>query len=76
MHDDDNVFKLGGGVSMNFDLKGEILFEDGLKVHFKYFDESNKEVPYNEIWGRQYECCKLTSIDGTLLYRDNIISKH
>lgn len=64
---------------MNFDMKGEILFEDGLKVHFKcyrgqlkdtikYFDESNKEVPYNKIWGRRYEYCKLTSVDGTLLY--------
>lgn len=47
---------------MNFDMKGEILFEDGLKVHFKcyrgqrtntikYFDENNEEVPYNKIWG-------------------------
>lgn len=64
---------------MAFDIKGEILFKDGLKVHFKgyrgqwkdtikYFDENNKEVPYNEIWGRQYEYCKLTSIDGTPLY--------
>lgn len=86
MHDDDNVFKLDG-VSMNFDFKGEILFEDGLKVHFKcyrgqqkdtikYFDENNEEVPYNKIWGRRYEYCKLTNIDGTLFYRDNIISKY
>ena len=86
MHDDDNGSKFGG-VSVNFDFKGEILFEDGLKVHFKcyrgqrkstikYFDESNKEVPYDKIWGKQYEYCKLTNIDGTLLYRDNIISKY
>nr|UWG78167.1 MAG: hypothetical protein [Bacteriophage sp.] len=53
---------------MVFDLKGEILFEDGLKVHFKYFDENNKEVPYSEIWGRQYEYRKLTNTDGTSVY--------
>ncbi|WP_164501553.1 hypothetical protein [Ligilactobacillus salivarius] len=51
---------------MNFDTEGEILFKDGLKVHFKcwrgqwihtikYFDENNEEVPYNKIWGRRYE---------------------
>lgn len=53
-------------MEQDFDFKGEILFEDGLKVHFKcyrgqrkdtikYFDESNKEVPYSKIWGRRYE---------------------
>lgn len=79
MYDDDNDFKLNDGVSMVFDLKGEILSEDGLKVHFKccrgqqkdtikYFDENNKEVPYSEIWGRQYEYRKLTNTDGTSVY--------
>ena len=74
-------------MEQDFDFKGEILFEDGLKVHFrcyrgqwkdtiKYFDESNKEVPYNKIWGRRYEYCKLTSSEGTLFYRGNIISEH
>ncbi|MYU85453.1 hypothetical protein FYN04_03575, partial [Lactobacillus salivarius] len=68
---------------MDFDFKGEILFEGGLKVHFKcyrgqrkdtikYFDENNKEVPYNKIWGRRYEYCKLTSADGTLFYQNNV----
>ncbi|MBM6707792.1 hypothetical protein H5984_03350 [Ligilactobacillus salivarius] len=71
---------------MDFDLKGEILFKDGLEVHFKcyrgqqintikYFDENNKEVPYNKIWGRRYEYCKLASIDGTLLYQNNVIAR-
>lgn len=71
---------------MNFDMKGEILFEDGLEVHFKcyrgqqintikYFDENNEEVPYNKIWGRRYEYCKLASIDGTLLYQNNVIAR-
>lgn len=70
---------------MNFDTEGEILFKDGLKVHFKcwrgqwihtikYFDENNEEVPYNEIWGKQYEYCKLTNIDGTLFYQNNVIA--
>lgn len=71
---------------MNFDMKGEILFEDGLKVHFKcyrgqqtntikYFDKNNEEVPYNKIWGRRYEYCKLTNIDGTLFYQNNVIAR-
>jgi hypothetical protein len=70
---------------MNFDTEGEILFKDGLKVHFKcwrgqwihtikYFDENNEEVPYSEIWGKQYEYCKLTNIDGTLFYQNNFIA--
>ena len=70
---------------MNFDTEGEILFRDGLKVHFKcwrgqwihtikYFDENNEEVPYNKIWGKQYEYCKLTNIDGTLFYQNNFIA--
>ena len=70
---------------MNFDTEGEILFRDGLKVHFKcwrgqwihtikYFDENNEEVPYSEIWGKQYEYCKLTNIDGTLFYQNNFIA--
>ena len=85
MYDNTNVFGLDG-VSMNFDMKGEILFEDGLKVHFKcyrgqrtntikYFDENNEEVPYNKIWGRRYEYCKLTNIDGTLFYQNNVIAR-
>lgn len=71
---------------MNFDTEGEILFKDGLKVHFKcwrgqwihtikYFDENNEEVPYSEIWGRRYEYCKLTNIDGTLFYQNNFIAR-
>lgn len=70
---------------MNFDTEGEILFKDGLKVHFKcwrgqwihtikYFDENNEEVPYNKIWGRRYEYCKLTSSKGTLFYQNNVIA--
>lgn len=53
-------------MEQDFDFKGEILFKDGLKVHFKcwrgqwihtikYFNENNEEVPYNKIWGRRYE---------------------
>ena len=72
-------------MEQDFDLKGEILFEDGLKVHFrccrgqqkdtiKYFDENNEEVPYNKIWGRRYEYCKLTSSEGTLFYQNNVIA--
>lgn len=85
MYDNANGFKLGG-VSMNFDTEGEILFKDGLKVHFKcwrgqrlhtikYFDENNEEVPYNKIWGRRYEYCKLTSSEGTLFYQNNVIAR-
>ena len=70
--------------NQNFDVEGEILFKDGLKVHFdcyrgqrtntiKYFDENNKEVPYNKIWGRRYEYCKLTNTEGTLFYQNNFI---
>lgn len=66
-------------MEQDFDFKGEILFEDGLKVDFKYyrgqqkdtikyFDENNKEVPYSEIWGRQYKYRKLTNTDGTSAY--------
>lgn len=71
---------------MNFDTEGEILFKDGLKVHFKcwrgqwihtikYFDENNEEVPYNKIWGRRYEYCKLTSSEGALFYQNNVIAE-
>ena len=73
-------------MEQDFDFKGEILFEDGLKVHFKcyrgqrkdtikYFDKNNEEVPYNKIWGRRYEYCKLTNIDGTLFYQNNVIAR-
>ncbi|MYZ02010.1 hypothetical protein FYL20_09335, partial [Lactobacillus salivarius] len=55
------------------------------KVHFKcwrgqwihtikYFDENNEEVPYNKIWVRRYEYCKLTSSEGTLFYQNNVIA--
>ena len=43
-------------------------------IGFKYFDENNEEVPYNKIWGRRYEYCKLTSSEGTLFYQNNVIA--
>lgn len=71
-------------MEQDFDMKGEILFEDGLKVHFKcyrgqrtntikYHDLDGEQIIFETILGKPYKYLKLTSVDGTRYEFDNFI---
>lgn len=67
-----------------FDVEGEILFRDGLKVHFtgfigqkmdtiKYYNLNGEEIIFEMILGKPYKYLKLTFADGIRYEFDSFI---
>ena len=67
-----------------FDIEGEILYKDGLKVYFtgyigqkmdtiEYHDLNGAKVPFERILGKHYEYFKIISTQGTRYEYDSFI---
>ncbi|MGE9831793.1 hypothetical protein [Ligilactobacillus salivarius] len=71
-------------MEQDFDIEGEILYKDGLKVYFtgyigqkmdtiEYHDLNGAKVPFERILGKHYQYFKITSTQGTRYEFDNFI---
>lgn len=71
-------------MEQDFDIEGEILYKDGLKVYFtgyigqkmdtiEYHDLNGVKVPFERILGKHYEYFKIISTQGTRYEYDSFI---
>ena len=71
-------------MEQDFDIEGEILYKDGLKVYFtgyigqkmdtiEYHDLNGAKVPFERILGKYYEYFKIISTQGTRYEYDSFI---